>query len=219
MNTRKPNPNDKADVLASYYYDVIVSKIEHSSNDYIRTKKTIEYLFDNDFDIPDIIAELKKHRSNIIRGEDLSDSLWKDSLIKRGAFYLHRELRIVSPPPVFNLQKNIEITYPYFCEMKIRYTRQNLLDYFYNRLKSINRQLVDKKTDLKAIDFLMNKYSSLDYIEPLDVILCSIDNHLEQRDDTYRLIDITKTNLNIINQLMNEMMELESKDLRKIVWR
>ena len=103
--------------------------------------------------------------------------------------------------------------------MKIRYTRQNLLDYFYNRLKSINRQLVDRKTDLKAIDFLMNKYSSLDYIEPLDVILCSIDNHLEQRDDTYRLIDITKTNLNIINQLMNEMMELESKDLRKIVWR
>lgn len=205
--------------LLRYYYKEIYRKEDYSESDTIRTDKTIGYLKDCGFSVTEIIQEIGRWSKACITIDDLSGILWSNSLIKRGAFYLHRELRIVSKAPEYDYESDTLKTYPFFCEMKIRYTADDVLNYFYSRIPSLNCQFVDKKTDRKTVAFLMNKYSNIDYIEPLDIILCSIDYCTKNNPDSYKLIDITCDNLNIIKQLQSDMVELESKDLRKITWR
>lgn len=216
-----PETNKDVDGLTLYYYDEVNPDMRnYDINNVIRTQKTIAYLLDNDFTYSEIIKELNTHKHHKeLNGDNLNDSLWRGSLMKRNAFYLHKELRITSPAPVFDYSRNKEIIFPYYCEMIIRYTITDVLNYFYTKLSYINRKLVDEKTDRKTVEFLIKKYSRIDYVEPLDIILCSIDNHLIQRDDCCRLIDITNTNLYIVNQLIDEMQELEAKGLRRIIWR
>lgn len=205
--------------LIQYYYKEIYRKEDYSESDTIRTDKTIGYLKDCGFSVTEIIQEIGRWSKACITIDDLSGILWSNSLIKRGAFYLHRELRIVSKAPEYDYESDTLKTYQFFCEMKIRYTVDDVLNYFYSRIPSLNCQFVDKKTDRKTVAFLMNKYSNIDYIEPLDIILCSIDYCTKNNPDSYKLIDITCDNLNIIKQLQSDMVELESKDLRKITWR
>ena len=205
--------------LIQYYYKEIYKKEDYSKSDTIRTDKTIGYLKDCGFSVTEIIQEIGRWSKACITIDDLSGTLWNNSLIKRGAFYLHRELRIVSKAPEYDYENDTLKTYQFFCEMKIRYTVDDVLNYFYSRIPSLNCQFVDKKTDRKTVAFLMNKYSNIDYIEPLDIILCSIDYCTKNNPDSYKLIDITCDNLNIIKQLQSDMVELESKDLRKITWR
>lgn len=205
--------------LIQYYYKEIYRKEDYSKSDTIRTDKTIGYLKDCGFSVTEIIQEIGRWSKACITIDDLSGILWNNSLIKRGAFYLHRELRVVSKAPEYDYESDTLKIYPFFCEMKIRYTVDDVLNYFYSRIPSLNCQFVDKKTDRKTVAFLMNKYSNIDYIEPLDIILCSIDYCTKNNPDSYKLIDITCDNLNIIKQLQSDMVELESKDLRKITWR
>ena len=61
-------------------------------------------------------------------------------------------------------------------------------------MKPPNIALASDEYDKNAVKQLFRQYSKLDYIEPLDVILCSIDNHLSLDFGCTRLIDITKTN-------------------------
>lgn len=205
--------------LIKYYYGEIYTKDDVFDSDIIRSDKTINYLKDCGFSSLEIIQELERQKEPSITIDTLTKGLWNNSLIKPGAFYLHHELRIVSKAPEYDYQNNTILTYPFYCEMKIRYTTDDLLNYFYSRISPLNTQFVDKKTDRKTVTFLMRKYGNIDFVEPLDVILCSIDYHTKNDLDCYKLIDVTCDNLNIIKQLQNDMVELESKDLRKITWR
>ena len=205
--------------LIQYYYNEIYTKDNVFDSDVIRSDKTISYLKDCRFSSLEIIQELDRQKASKVTIDTLTKTLWDNSLIKPGAFYLHRELRIVSKAPEYDYQNDSIVTYPFYCEMKIRYTVEDLLNYFYSRISPLNAQFVDKKTDKKTVAFLMKKYGNIDFVEPLDVILCSIDYHTKENPDCYKLIDVTCDNLNIIKQLQSDMVELESKDLRKITWR
>lgn len=205
-------------IIADFYYDIYY-KGKWYDSDYRKTLGTIEFMIDSGLDKRTIFSELSKHKTSHITGDMLSKSLWNNSLIKKDAFYLHRELRLVSKAPQYDFLKNKIVTYPYFCEIKIKYTEEDLLKYFYSKLNPLSLKLVDKKTDVKTIAYLMKKYSNIDYVEPLDVILCSIDNQVNQQDNITKLIDITQDNLEIIKQLQNDMKELEFQDKRHIVWR
>lgn len=205
--------------LIKYYYGEVYIGDDIYDTDIIRSDKTISYLKDCGFSSLEIIQELGRQKGPSITADTLTKTLWEGSLIKRGAFYLHHELRIVSKAPEYDFHNNRVSTYPFYCEIKIRYTTEDLLNYFYSRISPLNTRFVDRKTDRKTVAFLMKKYDNIDYIEPLDIILCSIDYHTKSNPDCYKLIDITCDNLNIIKQLQDDMVELESKDLRKITWR
>ena len=103
--------------------------------------------------------------------------------------------------------------------MKIRFTEDDVLDFFYSRLNFINKTLADREYDRRALRSLLKKYSVFDYVEPLDIILCSIVNHIKQVEDCYRLIDITQTNKQVIETLLSDMLALNMKDERKMVAR
>ena len=218
--TKETVRNNVLPLLQYYYCSVRNEKnIDYSAKNVIITGNTIDYLFDCGLSTIEIAKELSKHKETAVDYDSLSPSLWNGSLIKKGAFYLHNSLRLSSPAPVYDFVKNETIEYPYYCEMKIRFTEDDVLDFFYSRLNFINKTLADREYDRRALRSLLKKYSVFDYVEPLDIILCSIINHLKQAEDCYRLIDITQTNKQVIELLLSDMLALNMKDERKMVAR
>ena len=183
------------------------------------TKNTCEYLLDCGFSSLEIVALLNGLKSGPLSYDSLPDKLWESSLMKRDAFYLHHELRLESKAPEFCVRTGKVIEYPYYCEMKIRYTADDVLKYFRSKMKPSNLALSSDEYDKTAIRQLFKQYSKLDYVEPLDVLLCSIDNHLNLEPDCIRLIDITKTNREVIAALISDMKSLEAEDRRKMIMR
>jgi hypothetical protein len=211
------NDYDKEALLDAYYNDKLKNKYGNQNRE--MTSLTIDYLFDCGFSFIEIIQELYRHEEKDILPKNLKSILWNKSLIKRDAFYLHNEVRITSEAPYYDFLKDKEIVPKFYCEMKIRYTVEDLLNYFYSKLSPLSRQLVDKKADIGAVNYFMNKFSNIDWVEPLDIILCSIDYKLKENSEHYRIIDVCQNNKEIIEQLQSEMRELEAKDFRKAVYR
>ena len=183
------------------------------------TKNTCEYLLDCGLTALEIIAILGRLTGGPLTYDSLPDSLWQGSLIKRGAFYLHHELRIESKAPEFCIRTGRVIEHPYYCEMKIKYTVEDVQNYFKSKMKPQNISLSSSEYDKNAVRQLFRQYSKLDYVEPLDVLLCSIDYHFSLEPECTRLIDITKTNREVIAFLISDMKNLEAQDRRKIIMR
>lgn len=217
-NNSKLHKNLQNSSLLDFYYGDIYCG-PYIDEDVSRTDKTISYLKDCGFSDLEITKELSRHKEARITGDNLNDILWKNSLIKKGAFYLHRELRIVSQAPIFDLPTNTLKTFPFYCEMKIRYTVGDVLDYFYSKLSQLSLNLIDRKSDTKIVTFLMSKYSQVDYVEPLDIILCSIDFYTKEHPDCYKLIDVVNDNYEVIRTLQAHMVELDSINKRQNTWR
>lgn len=212
---------EKAAAIAKHYYYNVYGK-DVTREDYQKTCKTIEYLFDCGFYSADIIKEvINKSRDKVITIKNVPDKFWAGSLIKRDAFYLHDELRITSKATEFNPVTGEFKIYPFYCEMKIRYTAEDVLRYFYSKIGSFGESIADKKTDLKTIFYLMKKYEKIDFVEPLDIILCLIDNRIrnENGKETTKLIQITDDSYDTIWNLQKDMQELEAMDKKRIVWR
>lgn len=66
---------------------------------------------------------------------------------------------------------------------------------------------------------LIKRFSSLDYVEALDVILCSIDRYLENSPDCYNLRDISVVTGEIVEELTADLQEMQMLDQRKVVFR
>jgi hypothetical protein len=211
------NNNDKEALLDAYYNDKV--KTKYSDKDKEMTSLTIDYLYDCGFSFLEILQEMYRHKKVAILPKDLCNVLWNKSLIKRDAFYLHNQLRIVSKAPYYDFLSDKEIVPKFYCEMKIRYTVDDVLNYFYSKLPALSKQLVDRKADAGAVTYFINKFNNIDWVEPLDIILCSIDNQLKEDSQCYRILDVCQNNRDIIEQLQGEMRELESKDFRKVVYR
>ena len=211
--------SNSASALAKLYYDRVGEESIGGAKGFQVTKNTCEYLLDCGFSALEIINVLNGLSFGALSYDALPDRLWQGSLIKRGAFYLHRELRIESKAPEFDIKTCRVLEYPYYCEMKIKYTVEDTLKYFRSRMNPYNIALTSDEYDKNAIKQLFKQYSKLDYVEPLDVILCSIDNHLSLDPDCTRLIDITKTNREVITSLISDMKALEAQDRRKMVMR
>ena len=219
MKRNSERNSNSASALAKLYYHRIGEESIGGAKGFQITKNTCEYLLDCGFSALEIINILNGLSFGALSYDVLPDRLWQGSLIKRGAFYLHRELRIESQAPEFDIRTGRVLEYPYYCEMKIKYTVEDTLKYFRSRMKQSNIVLSSDEYDKNAIKQLFKQYSKLDYVEPLDVILCSIDNHLTLDPDCARLIDITKTNREVIATLISDMKTLEAQDRRKMVMR
>ena len=211
--------SNSASALAKLYYDRVGEESIGGAKGFQVTKNTCEYLLDCGFSALEIINVLNGLSFGALSYDVLPDRLWQGSLIKRGAFYLHRELRIESQAPEFDIRTGRVLEYPYYCEMKIKYTVEDTLRYFRSKMKPPNIALTSDEYDKNAIKQLFKQYSKLDYVEPLDVILCSIDNHLSLDSGCVRLIDITKTNREVITSLIGDIKILEAQDRRKMVMR
>ena len=208
-----------AGIAKYYYYNVYAD--DASEEDYKKTYSTIEYLKECGFSFLTIFKEIiLKSNTRAITIDNVPNKFWKDSLVKKDAYYLHDELRLVSKAPEFNPITGETKRFPFYCEMKIKYGIEDVLNYFYTHIGKMNAMLADKKSDTKAVIYLMKKYEKIDYVEPLDIILCLIDNSVKNSDrDITKLIQITDNSLDVIIELQNNMQELSAKDRKRTVWR
>lgn len=103
-----------------------------------------------------------------------------DNLLVRGRFYYHPQLQIAPPPPVVQIlpdgtfRASYEEDPTFYLEMKEKYTLDDLLDYFYNRV-GIKKQ--NRKRDRGALEYILKQYE-------LDVVLYSIDESAVMYLDT-----------------------------------
>lgn len=211
--------SNPAIAIAKFYFNRCGRDISSDSPEFLKTANTLDYLFDSGFSSLDIIKETNKHNGEVIEYENLSDTLWKDSLIKKGAFYLHKELRLESPRPIYNPKTGEVTEFPYYIEMKIRYTEDDVLDYFVKKLKSSLVTSNDRHWDKRVLRELIKRFSNLDYVEALDVILCSIDRYLDNNPDCYNLRDISVVTGEIVEELTADLQEMQMLDQRKLVFR
>lgn len=187
--------------------------------EWIPTRSSIAYMLANELPGEIITAELRRHTSPVIHPNDLTTALWDKSLLQKGHFYFHKELQIVSPAPV--LHKNGTIVYSDdFLVMRIRYSEQDILDYFYCRISSQDRPICDPKKDIKTIPYLLKRFALIENVEPVDLILCLIDDFTNNTENTINdgIIDVLKSLSNIVSWYQTDYKNAASAGKNKPRW-
>ena len=182
-----------------WYFQNILGYCPDES-EWLPTRSTIAYLLANELSGETITDELRRHTTPIIHPNDLTEALWNKSLLQKGHFYFHKALQIVSPAPVLN--KDGTITYSEdFLVMRIRYTEQDILDYFYNHISWRDKSICDAKKDIKTIPYLLKRFSLMENVEPVDLILCLIDDFTNSGENTINdgIIDVLKSLSNVVS--------------------
>lgn len=145
--------------LITQYYSLI-SVIEPEVEDFNITMSTAMYLKDNGISNQDIFKIFKLISKQRIEGKDLPKSLWNNSLLEKEVFYYHNEFHITSKPPTWNPITFKEECEPFFMEMKIEYTMNDLIYRFYDKCR-IASGLRDDKLVGGGLKHLLFKYNNL----------------------------------------------------------
>ena len=177
------------------------------------TQYTIDYLYDNNYNEGDIINILSKIKKESIKYKDLPSKLW-NSLIERDTYYFHPELQILSKPPMLSISSDIVIKpVKFFKEIKISYTKQNVLNYFYRKANS--KIIKDMNRDLGSLDYLLSRYKH-QLMNSLDVILYLIDDHAFEANS---LLALSNYEVDILERIENMYYDNHRSGTDKIIYR
>ena len=154
------------------FYNSFSAGLPASEDDYERTLRTIDYMKDAGVNPSGIVAAMTAcSKKKVILREYLPDELWNDSLIERGKFYYHHILQL-RPEQFFNPLTGKEESKAFYLENLIRFTMDDLIDYFMRQLGIDYELRDDKKFASQFTHLLKTKYS---FIESLDFVLALID--------------------------------------------
>ena len=154
------------------FYNSFSAGLPASEDDYERTLRTIDYMKDAGVNPSGIVAAMTAcSKKKVILREYLPDELWNDSLIERGKFYYHHILQL-RPEQFFNPLTGKEESKAFYLENLIRFTMNDLINYFMRQL-GIDYELRDEKKFASQFNHLLK--TSYSFIEPLDFVLALID--------------------------------------------
>ena len=203
-----------------YNYYSLCRGIEPEDKAFNRTLATTKYLKDNNIDDKEILKILIACNKDEITGEDLPEYLWEDSLLDKGVFYYSDILHIKSKAPVWNPITFKEESEPFFLEMKIKFTIDDLLNIYYDKCR-IPLGIRDKKKDAGALKHLINKYNAFKNVPGIDYVLTLID--YASKDINKELItnvfEIEEYNKDVIQNFKAMYEQAEFEKTNKIVWR
>lgn len=206
--------------------------IEPSKEDYKQLTATINYLKENGKTYKDIFkilmdsntnlpedCEMSALRKAIVKGCDLPDYLWENSLLQKNVYYYNNRLHICSKPPIWNPKTFQEECEPFFMEMMINFTMDDLLDMYYTECR-VPLGLREKTRDLGALKHLLGKYNNLkapnlDYIMYM-IDLASQDKETEFLANPFELENYSKQ---AFMELENIVKEATLNNSNKIIWR
>lgn len=186
----------------------------HSTDKTYITQYTIDYLYDNLFSDSNIIEILSTLKKESIKYSDLPNSLWKDSLLKRDTYYFHSKLQILSKPPKLSIDSIItpkEIKF--FKEMKISFTKDDLLDFFYSKSNSLI--IKDYSRDIGAIEYLLKRYSN-QLMEPVDICLYLIEDYSQCVSS---LLSLTNYEVELLEKINTIYYDNYRSRTNKIIYR
>lgn len=172
-----------------------------------RTRLVISHLKDNNYSDQFILNYLVEN------GPLLKDFLWDDSLLRKDAFYYHNKLRITSKSSVWNVNMKEKST-KFYLEMKINFTMDDLLEYYYSNL-NIPVGFRDEKRDSGAFKYMLSK-AYLNNLESIDFVLSLIDYNKENENDFLS----TPFDLKFQKEVYNRLSYIiNNSKYNKIIWR
>ena len=202
--------------------------IEPSEDTLNRTLATANYLKDNNFDTKDILKILRNAMKEIdknnleipIRGEDLPNELWNNSLLEKNRFYYSDILHIKSKAPSWNPITFKEECEPFFLEMKINFTIDDLLIYYYDKCR-VPQGLRDDKKNVGALNHSIKKYEKFNNIPGLDYVIALIDKANKDIDKNFfaDVFEIENYNKEVIEEFTAMYEQAVFEKTNVIVWR
>ncbi len=186
------------------------------------TERTIQYMLDSGIPSEEIYSVLQNiSGKDCLYPTELPDSLWEGSLTCKNQFYFHRQLQLISKAPTYNIHTGKTITYPFYKEMKIRYSAANLIEYFYYSANIDSRFMqANQKQNIGAVKYLLNKYNNISStgVQTLDIILYAID-YISESDFTRSLLDIDKYIPDAVSYLDKTKRAARLVGADQIIWR
>ena len=179
------------------------------------------YMKVNDLSDKEILEELKRHKSSEIKIEDLSDELWKGSLTQKDKFYFHHALQIVSPAPVFSIKTGASYAEDW-CVPRIRFTEQDLTEYFWHKISPTEREMWILGHDInKEVSYLINRFKhNISGVEPIDYLMFLLDELIrdEDKQNVRGIISVTNYIGNTLETYRNTILEAKAKGFDKPRW-
>ena len=195
------------------FYELMVGTTP-SEEDIKNLNGCVLYLKDNNFSDREIFNILSDSKNINIKASELPSKYWEGSLLKPNTFYYHDRLRIMSKAPKWDPETLREITYPYFLEMKLMFTMDDLIEYFYQKTL-IPVELRNRKNEEASFKYLLDKYKVMK-TEPIDFILFLIDS-VKEEDSIYKVFDLQKYEPDVFK--MFERLNSDKTIKKEIVWR
>ena len=202
-----------------FYYSNVLGYTPDNPQQLRHTENAVAYFIDCGFsqgEIVDILLSCPKTEG--LLPKDFPDKLWENSLTKKKQFYYHHTLQIASRPPHYDIKLKKEVIEPYFLEMKARYTMNDLIRYYYNKL-DIDAELADERRDIGRMQALLKKYDRLSFVDALDFVLCLIDHASYTYQRVMGIFDIEKGESEVFDELKSKAAEASFKGKNLIVWR
>lgn len=200
------------------YYKLCIG-VMPTKEEYARTYFTALYLKDNNYTNIDIFKIFNNISKKMITIDDLPNELWNDSLIEKNRFYFHNLIHIKSKPPTWDPISMKEKCEPFYLEMKINFTEEDLLNYFYLNSR-MPVDLRDEKRDKAALMHLFKKYDKTK-INGLDFLLSLIDTVSQDIDKEMisNVFELEDYNKEVFDMYSKMLCESEFEKVNKIVWR
>lgn len=163
-------------------YNQVLSTASYLKDNGKTNKDVFKILMSSNIDLPED-CEMSSVERAIVKFNDLPEYLWNDSLLKKNTYYYNNRLHITSKPPTWNPKTFQEECEPFFMEMLISFTMNDLLD-TYNIECRVPLGLRDTARDTGAFKHLLNKYNKLK-APSIDYIILMIDLASKDKDNEF----------------------------------
>ena len=206
--------------LLNFFYTNNLGKYPDDINKINITSDTIDYLKECNISIDQILyALLNADDGECLYPDTLTSKLWENSLIQQNKYYFHNTLQIMSKAPEIDIKTGKISTYPFYKEMKIIYTLDDLLDYCYNILSVTD--IMDRAKDIGRLKYIFNKYSAIKDIGTLDILLVMADLSLKNNKQNCinNISNISDNASEAINLIRSWQREARLTHTDKIIWR
>ena len=203
-----------------YSYYILSQGIEPEEADFNSTLATVKYLKDNNYDDNQIMKILEGIGKEKITGDDLPKELWDNSLLEKGVFYYSDIFHIKSKPPSWDPITYTEICEDFFLEMKINFTMNDLLSFYYDKCRVPNGLQNDKK-DAGAFNHLIKKYEVFSTVPGIDYVIALINKAGSDIDKNFvsNVFEIEEYNKEVIEHFQKVSEESSFDKNNVIAWR
>lgn len=201
------------DKIAIDIYELFTG-VAPSEKDLKNLNGCVAYLRDNNFSDKEIFNILNESKNINMKASDIPEKYWSGSLLSPNTFYYHDLLRITSKAPKWDPETLQEITYPFFLEMRIMFTMNDLINYYYKKTL-IPVELRNRKNDEASFKYLLEKYKVMK-VEPIDFVLFLIDK-VSEDDVITKVFDLQKYEHDVYK--MFEKIINNNSIKKEIVWR
>ena len=83
----------------------------------------------------------------------------------------------------------------------------------------MSRSLIDDKKDKGSMEYLLNKYQKIDFIEAIDFVMYLMDEAIHNGVETIDIIELQKFEKETYEYLKNKTLNATAEKINNITWR